>query len=95
MDQLQNVVADDNIPSYKRLVIEILLETTREMPELNRRSCKMLEENKKPSEENFKLMQKMKMSLRPGNVTINVSLQKAKSDLTPLLMIASVCVQLY
>ncbi|EYC13950.1 hypothetical protein Y032_0042g620 [Ancylostoma ceylanicum] len=80
VDQLQNLAGDGNIPSYMRLVIDMLLDTKREMMEINRRSCEILEENKKLREENFKLMQKIEVLLRPNDVTTNVSAQHPESD---------------
>ena len=57
--RLQCLMSDNSVPDYMRLIIEIMVDTKRELMEMNRKTTAILEENAILRQENLVLKQKV------------------------------------
>ncbi|KAK6024626.1 hypothetical protein OSTOST_09561, partial [Ostertagia ostertagi] len=79
---------DQDMPPYMRVVIDVLLDTRRELLDVIKRSDAILEENRKLREENFALKSQIEdlltsKGIHSGHVTLNSSTQAFNKSTEP------------
>ncbi|XGW29149.1 hypothetical protein V3C99_008724 [Haemonchus contortus] len=75
LDKLRDITSDRDMPPYMKVVIDVLLDTKRELLDVIKRSDAILEENRKLREENFALKSQVEDLLASRGIHLSSSVR--------------------